>query len=858
MTTIRILLFTLCIFSVAQAEVITDGSLGAKVELPGKDFQITPELGQQFGGNLFHSFQNFNLSAGESATFSGANTVQNVIARVTGGQPSTIDGTLRSTIPHADLYFINPYGVMFGQNAKLDLQGGFHASTADYLKLQDGGRFDARQLNNSLLTVAPVTAFGFLTDSPAPITTQDSTLMVPPLKPLSLIGGNLQLQGIFPVQLDSTNSSAIFATSLVHTTGGQLNLVAMGSTGEVLVNNNDLTLTGRGGDITLTRTLVDTSGLGGLGSGNLKVRGHRLFMQDSMLQTNTLGDLDGGIMDLQLTESLQANNTPFYVPAFNSQTLFGRGKGGSISIKVPELTLTRAWITTETWTTASTGDVNAEVTRLNLLEGATIGAVIGAGAGGRLTVKATDSIVLSGHSIGRWETAVSDGIISATDQPSTIGNYTYSKGEESLGTAEIDLTTHRLDLVGGFIFSASLGKSKVSSLRIQADNVNLTGGGLITTSATETGVAGNIWLDVKDTLLLSGRRVGTFVVPGVSGLQFENGQSNISSFAMYGAGGNINLKAKTIHLAKEVLISATSLGSGEDTGSINLQAETLLLTEGAQINSSNGIYAGTAFFAGNGHGGDIRIQAKQLTLTGQPQSLQTGIFSDTFNQGQGGGLFIQAESLDIAQGAAISARSYNLGNAGQLNLQAQNLRLTEHGVISTAATQAGGGNIVLNGISGLLHLDNSEITTSVATGQGSGGNINIEQPQFVVLNQSQIKAQADAGQGGNIRIVAQQFVPSVESLVSASSNLGIDGQISIESPTEDIGSQVLNLSANYLNAASLFPRSCAARIADQRPSQFVRPFTLIVRPKTMIAAPEDTRASPYPVTMHYKWFDQYR
>jgi len=59
MTTIKILLFTLYIFSIAHAEVITDGSLGAKVELPGKDFQITPELGQQVGGNLFHSFQQF-------------------------------------------------------------------------------------------------------------------------------------------------------------------------------------------------------------------------------------------------------------------------------------------------------------------------------------------------------------------------------------------------------------------------------------------------------------------------------------------------------------------------------------------------------------------------------------------------------------------------------------------------------------------------------------------------------------------------------------------------------------------------------------------------------------------------------
>ncbi|MEK8016000.1 MAG: hypothetical protein VSS75_003965, partial [Candidatus Parabeggiatoa sp.] len=78
---------------------------------------------------------------------------------------------------------------MFGPNAQLDVQGSFHASTADTLRLQDGGRFDAREPGNSLLTVAPVEAFGFFTDSPASIITQDSDLSVSENQTLSLIGG---------------------------------------------------------------------------------------------------------------------------------------------------------------------------------------------------------------------------------------------------------------------------------------------------------------------------------------------------------------------------------------------------------------------------------------------------------------------------------------------------------------------------------------------------------------------------------------------------------------------------------------------------------------------------------------------
>ena len=834
-----LVLLNILIFPVVKAEVITDGSLGAKVELPGKDFQITPELGQQFGGNLFHSFQQFNLSEGESATFSGANSVQNIITRVTGGSPSLIDGTLRSTIPNADLYFLNPYGVMFGQHAKLDLQGGFHASTADYLKLQDGGRFEARTPNNSLLTVAPVAAFGFLTDSPASITAQDSILSVAPMKPLSLIGGNLQFQGSIPVQFDDTNTYATFASSLFHTAGGQISLVAVGSSGEVLMNP-DLTLTGRGGDITLNRTLVDTSGLS---SGNLKIRGGRLQMHDSSLQANTLGEFLGGVMDIQLTESLLADSTSFYFNAFSSKTL-SQGHGGSIAIKVPEFTASRIILATAT-SGATSGDVDIAVMRLKLLEGAGITSGSASLAkSGDLTINATESILMSGRSIGSH--LVNNVMI--TDMSSFIDSTTYTVEGASLGGGRIDLTTPRLDLVGGFIISASLGPGNAGDIVIHADNVNLIQGGMISTSAHRTGLAGNIRLDVKDTLFLSGRLNSTFVAP-VTGVRLENNQSNITSLSLTGSGGQIDLTAKTIHLTKEAVIGASSMGLSDKTSSMNLHADNIILTESAQINSSNRLYAGSEFLlgTGRGHGGDIRIQAKQLTLNGENQkpSLQqiTSISSDTYSPGQGGNLFIETESLNISHGAAISARSFDKGDAGQINLHAHNLRLTERSAISTAATQAGGGNIVLNGVSGLLHLDNSEITTSVAVGQGSGGNITIEQPQFVILNQAQIKAQADAGHGGNIHIIAQNFIPSVESLVSASSNLGINGQITIDSPTEDIGNQVLSLSANYLNAASLFPRSCAARIADQRPSEFVRPFTLIVKSKTVAPAPEDLRAS---------------
>ena len=106
------------------------------------------------------------MKAGESATFSGPRDVQNVLSRITGGGRSLIDGAIRSDIAGANVYLLNPAGVVFGPNAKVDISGSLAVTTADYLKLGGGGRFDAARPAESILTSAPVEAFGFLGPTP--------------------------------------------------------------------------------------------------------------------------------------------------------------------------------------------------------------------------------------------------------------------------------------------------------------------------------------------------------------------------------------------------------------------------------------------------------------------------------------------------------------------------------------------------------------------------------------------------------------------------------------------------------------------------------------------------------------------
>ena len=144
--------------------------------LVGPNYSIGANLGKQVGSNLFHSFGQFGLATGESATFSGPATISNVIGRVTGGNPSWIDGKVQSNIAGANLYLINPSGIVFGPNATVNVSGSFHASTADYLKMSDGAKFQATNPDGSTLSAAPPAAFGFLNASPAAITVNGSML----------------------------------------------------------------------------------------------------------------------------------------------------------------------------------------------------------------------------------------------------------------------------------------------------------------------------------------------------------------------------------------------------------------------------------------------------------------------------------------------------------------------------------------------------------------------------------------------------------------------------------------------------------------------------------------------------------
>src|SRR6478736_3566722 len=174
----------------SHAEVVLDGKFGTAGGLTGPTYDITPDLGMTRENNLFHSFQQFDLAAGETAKFSGPANIQNILSRVTGGSPSSINGTIRSDIAGANFYFINPNGVIFGPNAVVDVSGSFAATSASYLKLADGAKFMAAlDADDSGLSTAPISAFGFLGNNAGTISIQQSTLAVQNGQTIAIVGG---------------------------------------------------------------------------------------------------------------------------------------------------------------------------------------------------------------------------------------------------------------------------------------------------------------------------------------------------------------------------------------------------------------------------------------------------------------------------------------------------------------------------------------------------------------------------------------------------------------------------------------------------------------------------------------------
>jgi len=526
-----------------QAEVVTDGTLGAATSLPGPEYLINDSLGQQLGKNLFHSFKTFDINTGEIATFTGPDSIANILTRITGGNRSFIDGTIRSKIPNANLYLLNPNGILFGENANLDIQGSFHASTADYLRLGKTGHFSASYPEQSLLTVAPPQAFGFL-DNPNAITVQGSYLRVPTTKTLSIVSGEIQI----------TDGESKAAT--LYAPDGRINLIAVDSMGEVIPTHYELATFEKLGRITLSHfwgkrrvnnelsdrliskipeiknsTLptvlkemlldifnepveyanVDVSGDGG---GQIFIRAGDFSLTKSWIFADTYGDKDNTSIDIfvdgdmnlfdnariTMTNMMGSSNNddlkikttksltltspnPNFQSIISTTNLYGIGKGGNIYIDTPQLLINSSRIEAATFSEGKAGSINIDAQQVKLQGEKNINIPVGI------------NTATAGNSQAGDITINATDIISLSNV-SSISSASYPSNSREEGNAgNISLNTNDLKLNYGEINTFNYGAGNAGSVDIIANTASFTNSNLI--SENPDSIAGDVSIQIN-------------------------------------------------------------------------------------------------------------------------------------------------------------------------------------------------------------------------------------------------------------------------------------------------------------------------------------------------------------------------
>ena len=776
-----------------STSIVTDGSTGPATTVldgGGGTYTIDESLGSRPGGgtNLFHSFTTFDLAAGNVADFTAAQPTANVIARVTGGLASTIDGTLRSSVAGADLYFLNPSGVLFGQSASVDVDGSFHVSTADRLRMTGpgGSRLDAFSGDPALATATP-SAFGFLGAAPARIAFRGTTLSFGSGEGLTVVGGPIDI-GSSDVAVPRTRIALRDARLSIASIGeaGDLAFVVQGD-GLELDMDADLA----GARVRLDRASAEVSGsvaAAGLPEG-IQIQANRIQLRNgSLLAVQPAFTNAGG--DVRLRAMPGAEGDPSVLRLTQGSLIHtdsSGSAGGDIAVKDFDKVVLRnqSQIRSDaTGNSALSGNLSfTGIGSLRLFDRSEISA----GA-----FQDANSTLPAGASPGSVR-IVSDSI--ELRSGGSIESITVSAGDGG----DVDITTGSLLAEGAFIDTSPAGSftnltqpSGVSStigfaaaggspnatggdVRIRADSITLLNGGRIAAETVSSGTGGNVFVDA-DQVLVSG--VNAELAAVLDRIELGGVDPNLGSVLLQ-ISRDADFSRSAIAASSLVpLDMGVPFSPGGDAGSVDLRIGSLQLTDGGLI---------AAFTEGAGAGGNVRIAARGDVL--------------------------------LSDAGEISLDSTGTGDAGDVSISAGGLVEIEGSAsITTEASQAAGGTVRID--SRVLHLNRGSITTSVATGAGGGGDITLA-ARLVALNDAVVRANADAGDGGNISISAGNFLATPNAVIDASANTGIDGVVTIDSPEVNVEAGLANLQTEFLAASTLLRPSCAVRGTETESGSFV-------------------------------------
>ncbi|MDZ8263107.1 filamentous hemagglutinin N-terminal domain-containing protein [Nostoc sp. ChiQUE01b] len=540
------------------------------------------------GANLFHSFQEFNVGESQRVYFANPTGISNILTRVTGSNISNILGTL-GVNGNANLFLINPNGILFGNNARLDVAGSFVASTANSFGFGNGLEFSATnpQTPSSLLTVNPSALLfnqlqagrienrSIASAGIAPAGLNAFGLRVGDGKSLLLVGGNVSMNG-----------------GKLNAFGGRVELGGLAAPGNVnlVLNGDNLNLKFPENVTRADVSLNNQAGVfvTGAGSGNIAINARNLEILEGSILSAGIGQGLGtsesvaGEITLKATGEIKIADSGSTIRNF--VRLEAKGNGGNIIINSGSFSLRDGTqLIASTYGQGNAGNVKVDVKdAVSLAGNAYIVSTVetgGVGQGGNIdiyaaTLSLTDGAQLSASTLGQ-------------------GNG---------GNVTVDVKD-AISLANGAILSrvSAGGVGKGGNININATTLSLTDGAQLLTStrgasATQPagrGNAGNVNVKVTGAVDIAGEKNGFF-----SGIGSNVGTGTV------GNGGSITIDSGDFSLRDGAFLAASTSGQGNG-GNVTVGVkDLLLLRRGAQISTN----AGTEKLGGNG--GNININSR--------------------------------------------------------------------------------------------------------------------------------------------------------------------------------------------------------------------------------------------------------
>lgn len=707
-----------------RAAATTDGSAGAVQTLSGR-FTVPQSLGTVRGANLLHSFARFGIARGEAATFTTQDAgLRHVIARVTGGQASVLEGPLQLQAAGGaspDFWLLNPSGVLVGAGASFDVPAGLHLGAASTIRFADGSRLDADASSASSLSVAAPEAFGFLAAPAAGLLSVRDAALQPGLgAALTLAGGTMQVE--------RAQIATLAAPLHLHTTGA----LVLGAGAE-----------------------LSASGVGPGALLHLEA-GQMAAAQGAMASAWNYGSATGSGLQVDVAAALvlaEGANLASYAVAdgmagplqvnAGSLMLSGRGAAGPTSL----LSMGQA---------GPPGAVTLRVAEtIEMFDGASIGSSNRSGAvPGVVSVQAR-RIALDGQGVATTINSLStgDGPAAAVEVRAgeqlalRDGGQVFGATLGGVDAGSVHIASPRIEMQGGSgdvtgIYANALGAGRGGAITVDTDALSLRDGARISTSTNHAlGSAGSIAVNARQ-LRIEGRGQST----------------SIDSYA-YGTGGDagrIELQVQDeLALQSGATVAAGTFGSG-NPGLVKVRAGTLLI-DGRGGGQGITAIAGDALFSGAG--AEVDVQAARIDI------LEGGaIATSTASARDGQPLRVAADTLRIDGGAnpgtatGIFADTQGSGNAGSLRIEVGELQVLNEGMVSTSTIAAGQGGslevraarVLLSGAGGLV---------SVAADQGDAGRISIQSSGSVELRQGGyiVANSGGAGASGDIEIRTARF-----------------------------------------------------------------------------------------------------